>query len=48
MQKYNVEIWFDQMPNKIKLGTVEIMAEDEAIALQQAIKNTEHWVVVAK
>jgi hypothetical protein len=41
-QKFKIEIWFNQAPNKIKLGSVNIYADSEKIALELAQAHTEY------
>ncbi len=41
-QKFQIDIWFNQAPNKIKLGTVNIYADSEQIALELAQAHTEY------
>ncbi len=43
--RYQVEIWFDQLPERIKLGTVTIVAKTQTEALELAAAHTEHWVI---
>lgn len=44
MPKYNVDIWFDQKPEKLRLGSVVVEAETEEEAYKAALEKTEHWV----
>ena len=45
MPTYLVDIWFDQKPERLKLGTVKVQAENEPKALREAEIKTEHWVM---
>lgn len=44
MPKFKIDIWFDQKPEKINLGSVIIEAENEENAYKIAVQKTEHWV----
>ena len=41
-QKFQIDIWFDQAPNKIKLGTVSIYADSQEKAMELARVHTEY------
>ena len=45
MPKYKIDIWFDQKPKKIHLGSVAVEAKDEEEAFKIACQKTEHWMV---
>ncbi len=45
MPKYKIDIWFNQKPEKLRLGSVIVEAETEEKAHQIACDNTELWVV---
>ncbi len=44
MPKYKIDIWFDQEPEKLHLGSVVVEAETEEEAYKTALSKTEHWV----
>ncbi len=44
VRKFQIEIWFSQVANKIQLGKVTIYAETEAKALELAKASTEYFV----
>lgn len=44
IQKFRVDIWFNELPNKIKLGSVRIYADTEDIALGLARAHTDYQV----
>ena len=45
MPKYKIDIWFDQKPKKLHLGSVIVEAETEEEAYKNAWHRTEHWMV---
>lgn len=45
MPKFKIDIWFDQKPEKISLGSVVVEAETEEEAYKIAWHKTEHWLV---
>ncbi len=45
MTKFKVDIWFNQKPEKLHLGSVVVEAETEEKAYQIACNNTELWVI---
>jgi hypothetical protein len=44
MRKFFIEIWFDGLPNKIKLGEVSVYAETEDKALELARAHTDYQI----
>ncbi len=45
MPKFKIDVWFDQQPKKLKLGSVIVEAKDESEAYNLACQKTECWVV---
>jgi len=45
MPKFEIDIWFNQKPEKEYLGSVIVEAEDEDQAYKIAWQNTEHWMI---
>ena len=45
MPKFKIDIWFDQKPEKLHLGSVLVEAKTEEEAYRIAGQKTEHWVV---
>lgn len=44
MPKFKVDVWFNQKPEKLHLGSVVVEAETEEEAYKIACQETEHWV----
>lgn len=44
MPKYKIDIWFDQKPEKLHLGSISVEAETEEKAYRLACDKTELWV----
>lgn len=44
MGKFKIDIWFDQQPEKLHLGSVTVEAETEEQAYHMACDKTEVWV----
>ncbi len=42
IQKFQIDVWFEQVPNKVKLGEVNIYAETEEKALELARAHTSY------
>jgi hypothetical protein len=45
MPKFEIDIWFDQKPEKLHLGSVIVEAETEDDAHKIAWRKTEHWII---
>ncbi len=45
MAKFKIDIWFDQKPEKLNLGSVTVEAENEEEAYNTATQEIELWVI---
>ena len=45
MPEFEIDIWFNQKPEKLHLGSVIVEAKTESEAYKIACGNTEHWMV---
>lgn len=45
MPEFEIDIWFNQKPEKLHLGSVIVEAEDEEQAYKIAWYKTEHWMI---
>ena len=45
MPKFKIDIWFDQKPKKLFLGSVTVEAINEEKAYKIAVEKTEHWMM---
>jgi hypothetical protein len=45
MAKFEIDIWFDEKPEKLHLGSVIVEAASEEEAYKLAWHKTEHWMI---
>ncbi len=44
LKKFQVDIWFEQLPDYVKLGAVHVYASTEAEAIELAKNHTEYEI----